>query len=323
MFEKFAVIILSFGVISLVNPSLLDARKSNKKFQKIQKAHVKRSIAKVKRKNLVVTSRPASKKPVAKRKVAPLKRKKVNYLTVKCRGRLRYGRYCVGRIIGPKIEVRSIRCPLGDEKIVVHIVRGLKATKRDSDLRPELGRFGQKDYIWFCPKSNYASFPEDFSRPIDKAKVKAALAGIYRRFAPHAKIPGWFRYQAAAAVYWARGKDAKFFGELFLRALWAAREERAHRYEQLFRLRAIAAMKVALRKHLYREAKRPTVAYLIAELYRQARRWNEALFWYEKALLWLKKLERKTKHSGSSLERVILMGQKYASKHDSHIFTLP
>lgn len=233
------------------------------------------------------------------------------------------GRYCLGRTIGPRVQVRSKRCPLGGERIRLRVITKLKARGRDSDLRPHLGRFGQKDYIWICPGSNYAALPRDFFRPFDKARVRRALKPLKRKFRDEKSIPGWFRYQAAAAVYWARKKKARFFGSFFLRAMWAAREEGAKLHEQRFRMRAIAAMRIALKRKQYPAVKQPTVLYLIAELYRQAGKWKEATRWFEKAYNTLQVMRKRRKNAGKSLERVILSGRARTDKRDAKIYPLP
>ncbi|MCB9641966.1 MAG: DUF2225 domain-containing protein [Myxococcales bacterium] len=236
----------------------------------------------------------------------------------------RYGRYCLGRVIGAEVRVRRLRCPHDGELIEVLVIKGMRAQARDSDLRPHLGRFGQRNYIWICPRSNYAALVEDFQKPYERLAMERALRAIRRGFQAGEEIPGTFRYQAAAAGYVARKKDAKFFGQFYLRAAWAAREENNKPAASNFRKQSIAAMQFALKKKLYPLSKRPTVAYLIAELYRQEGKFYRASMWFERAWEWISIAEKKNpRQKGTGLRNLILLGRSKAAKRDDKVFVIP
>ncbi|HAA55794.1 MAG TPA: hypothetical protein DCE42_13615 [Myxococcales bacterium] len=269
---------------------------------------------------------PAS-QPTSKKAKATKKTKKKGKKYILCKGKKVYGKYCLGRVIGALVEHRSIRCPLKGETIKVIVLKSLNSRKRDSDLRVHHGKnFMHRDYIWMCPQSGYAAYPRDFRRPFDKRKMLSALRPLKKwlKLAKSEKIiPGWLRYQAAAASYWARGKKPRFFGRLFLRAMWAAREEKARAAERRFRFRAIAAMSLALKKKVYPLKKQPTIAYLIAELFRQAGKWKKATAWFEQAFVLLEKAKKKYKRKGGAIERMIITGKQRADKRDKKIYLLP
>ncbi len=235
----------------------------------------------------------------------------------------RYGRYCLGRVIGPEVQVRRLRCPHDGEIIEVLVIKGMRAEARDSDLRPHLGRFGQREYVWICPRSNYAALTQDFSTPYDRLAMERALQSIRQSFRPGEEISGSFRYHAAAAAYVARKKDARFFGDFYLRALWAAREEKDTRWSSRFRRKALAAMRFALERKMYPLAKRPTVAYLVAELYRQEGEFYRAAYWFERAWGFVEVAEKTTKQKGTGLRNLITLGRRKAAKQDDRVYVIP
>lgn len=297
-------------------PSLLRPTQSPKRLPSSQKT------AKVMGKAKAPSKQKRNKIPTT-RGIAGSQLKKAEIITVKCKNRKIKGHYCVGRTIGPVTKTEVVRCPFGNEMVQIKRIFKLKVKIRESDLRPDLGRFGQKDYIWICPKSSYAAFPEDFFKPFDKKRMEIALRSI-RKYRPKGqKIPGWYRYLAASAGYWARRKNPRFFARLFLRATWAAREDKNKVYEKNFRGRALSAMQVALKKKLYPIAKRPSIFYLIAELYRQDGQFSKSLRWIDQAYRELKRLELKTKQKGSSLERMILRQRQWIGKRDRKVKPLP
>ncbi len=279
------------------------------------------------------SSRPtvSSAKPPKNRQVIPSSKPSHNAQPPKpsaisrqtCPEGQRYGRYCLGRVIGPEVRVRRMRCPHDGEIIEVLVIKGMRAEARDSDLRPHLGRFGQREYIWICPRSNYAALTQDFLEPYDRLEMERALQSIRQSFRVGEDISGSFRYHAAAAAYIARKKDARFFGDFYLRALWAAREEKDARWASLFRRKALAAMRFALERKMYPLAKRPTVAYLVAELYRQEGEFYRAAYWFERAWEFVGIAEKQTGQKGTGLRKLIAMGRNKAAKQDDRVYVIP
>ena len=234
----------------------------------------------------------------------------------------RYGRYCLGRSIGGLVKVKRLRCPHDGEQIEVLEITEQIPQHIESDLRPELGRFGHREKIWICPRSHYAAYPQDFLKPYDRLLMERALQPIRRHFTSKEEISGVARYRAAAAAYVARGKDARFFAEFYLRALWAAREEKDSNAAQRFRRQAIGALRSALQKKLYPLPKQPTTAYLIAELYRQDQQFFRASYWYEEAIKYLLLAQKETNQKGEGLLRLIMQGRSKVAKRDHAIFVL-
>jgi uncharacterized protein (DUF2225 family) len=234
----------------------------------------------------------------------------------------RYGRYCLGRSIGGLVKIKRLHCPHDGEQIEVLEITEQIPHYIESDLRPELGRFGHREKIWICPRSRYAAYPQDFLKPYDRLLMERALQPIRQSFTSKEEISGVLRYQAAAAAYVARGKDARFFAEFYLRALWAAREEKDQRAAQRFRRQAVGALRNALQKKLYPLPKQPTIAYLIAELYRQDQQFFRASYWYEEAIKYLLLAQKETNQKGEGLLRLIMQGRSKVAKRDHAVFVL-
>ncbi len=253
-----------------------------------------------------------------------VKRKKV--ISVRCRNRPKFGRYCIGRVVGPLVRDEVVKCPLcGGAVLVRRLLRPWPSWHYDSDLRPFSNkRYRQVHRVWTCRKCGYSSLSSDFFKPFPRKKVLQALQPLKKNFEKYSQIPPEYRFQTAAAVYWARGKDAKFFAEFFLRAVWAMREEKRPEKERaMFASRAISALKVALKKKLYSKSEEPRALYLLAELYRQLGKFYRAKYYLERAILSLEKnRDSLNPQQVKVLESYISQVQTKILNRDPRVFTL-
>ncbi len=260
-------------------------------------------------------TRPATQKAV-KRKV---------FKRVDCHGRMRYGKFCLGRVIGPRFSRQILRCPhCGKSVQVKRLEKPWKPANYDSDLRPYYGHFRQKDRIWVCRHCGYAAYRRDFFRPYHKRTMTDALRAVRRTFTSYKDIPASYRFLAANASYVARGRNAAFFAELFLRAMWSAREEKQAKSILSFRRAAILATRLSARRKLFPLSKQPIRFFQLADMLRQEGQWLESTYWLEQAydaLQEARKVKTKVK-LGRFLERWILQIQQHISKKDKAVFLL-
>ncbi len=251
-------------------------------------------------------------------------KKRRERLTVICKNRPRFGRFCVGRVIGPLVRDEIVRCPLCGKPVKVRrLLRPWPSWNFDSDLRPHSKkRYRQVHRLWTCRHCGYSSYWKDFFKPFEKKRVLEALKPLRKTWRDYNSIPPEYRFQTAAAVYWARRKDAKFFAQFFLRALWSMREENRPKQLSIFRSRAISAIKIALQKNLFSQSERPKYLFLLGELYRQEKKFSKAIFYLEKALFALKSLKNSPKSKIKELKSYIEQVRERALKGESAPFVL-
>jgi hypothetical protein len=264
----------------------------------------------------------ASQKRKLQQKAKGKKAKKSKTVKARCPDNQRHGKHCVGRSYGPSVTTKIVKCPLGGEPVEIVKIKGMKIKGRDSDLRPRYTRFGQAEFLWICKRSLYAAYTGDFFKPFDKAKMKRALAPVRRAFKSYSNINGAMRYIAAAAAYQARGKDARFFGRLFLRATWAAREAGDKEREGHMRRRALMAMSIAYKRNLYPLKKQPSITYLLGELNRQEGRFVKASKWLNLSMSLLQQARKKSKRKGLSFEGILKRCMKRVAKKDKAVHPL-
>lgn len=275
------------------------------------------SVAKKGKAKALKNSKKPTSRPVAKAK-------KDLSLSVDCKNRTKYGRYCLGRVIGPVARSVKKSCPVRGGSIEVNVYKNIRPREFDSDFRPYLGRLKQRDFIWLCPKSGYAAFSKDFSKPFERRRMIRALFPLRRiPLSASQPIPGWYYFEAAGAAYWARRRKPRFFADLFLRGTWAAREDRNPKKIRTFRRRTIGAMKVALRLSQYAAHEKAVVFYLLAEFNRQERRFGKASMWMGRALAANKALIKHNTLQGKALERMIFTVKSWIDKKNRRVQKLP
>lgn len=244
---------------------------------------------------------------------------------VRCDDRRRYGKYCLGRIIGPQFSHQAVRCPHCSKRVLVkRLEKDWKPALFDSDLRPHMGHYRQKDRIWICRHCGYAAYAGDFFRPYSKRDMEDALRRVRRTYPDEDKIPSHYRFVAANASYVARRRSVPFFATLLLRAVWSAREEGDLARYKVFENNATQALRISLQRNLVPLPQRIVFAFQLADLLRQQGLWLEATYWLEQADLALQ-LARKQKQSFSFsgvMDRWILQLQQRISQRDKKIHPL-
>ena len=90
-------------------------------------------------------------KPTKKTLARKVTSRKPAVRQVDCKGRMRYGKFCLGRVIGPRFSSQILRCPhCGKDVHVKRLDKPWQPANYDSDLRPYFGHFRQKHRIWVC-----------------------------------------------------------------------------------------------------------------------------------------------------------------------------
>lgn len=236
----------------------------------------------------------ARRKPnVGKVRRRPPVRRRAAVKRVDCKGRMRYGKYCLGRVIGPQFSSQILRCPhCGKDVHVKRLDKPWKPASYDSDLRPYFGHYKQKDRIWICRYCGYASYGADFFKPFNKRKMSESLKPVGKLYPSYNAIPSDYKFLAANAAYVARGKNPKFFGRLFLRAMWSAREEKKDIAIQSFRRAAILAMRLAAKRKLFALQELPAACLQLADILRQEGQWAESRYWLERSYHSLEKANK-------------------------------
>lgn len=133
---------------------------------------------------------------------------------------------------------QTVTCPLGGGQVKVFQKLGEDRTGGyDSDFAAYSASGQWRGYaIATCDGNLLSLFGTDMMQPLppDKgAAVDAALRKAVAAVADKANPTVWERYQIAAAVYAALGKDERFLGDLLLQASWTARDEIVGYYASL------------------------------------------------------------------------------------------
>lgn len=289
------------------------------------------------------SSRPATTRPSVHpakpnaRRVAPSKQKKQakakptkkkTMRTVECRNRPKYGRFCLGRVIGPSFSNQILRCPHCGKSVLVKKLRKRWAPNQfDSDLRPHFGHYHQKHRVWVCRHCGYAAYGSDFFRSYNKKRMTRALQRIRKVYKSQKEVPPHYQFFMANAAYVARAKNAAFFAELMLRAVWSMREEKpakAEKYIKTFRRSAIAAIRSAFHQKQFPLAIQHLRAFQIADLLRQQKQWSESVYWLERSFSLMEKAKKAkiTPRHHKRLQRWILQLQDKIAKRNTDVFVL-
>lgn len=245
-----------------------------------------------------------------------------------CRGRRRAGRYCLGRTIGPRTIRNTMLCPHDQNPVhVKSLIKPWSARRRDSDLRPHMGHYQQKDRIWTCRKCGYSAYAKDFLKAHPKKRMEHVLSRFRLSFTDKETMSLDYQLRALQSSYWVRKRPHLFFIDMYIRFMWIARETKQANLIPKYRKRAIAGLRFAFKRKLYPVRQRAKMAYLLADLYRQSGAFTRALQWLEFSFQFLVK-NRKMKRSFEQkkedryLGEWILQGQARAGKKDKSLYVL-
>lgn len=165
----------------------------------------------------------------------------------------------IGVAAATQISVRTTACPLGDgpvrvyDRVSVDTVGGY-----DSDLARYSGQGQFREYaISTCPDNLFSLYGADMGTiPLDAAlrdALAARLAELRPALPADDALQTWDRYQIAAHMYQALGRDPVFLGDLLLQASWTARDRAVGIYEGLEGPQAARALLDAGASELDRE----------------------------------------------------------------------
>lgn len=244
---------------------------------------------------------------------------------VRCDQRLRYGKHCLGRVIGPQLSHQRLRCfHCGRSVLVKRLEQPWESVVYDSDLRPHTGHYRQKDQIWICRHCGYASHPADFHQSYNKRAMEDALRRIRRVYTSEGQIPAHYRFRAANASYVARQQSIPFFATLMLQAMWATREENDQQHYAVFQHSAVQALRLSLQRKLVAKEQRVRMAFQLADLLRQRGEWLEATYWLEQADIALQQLSPQQRSLGifKKMNGWILRMQQRISKREKDVYQL-
>lgn len=279
------------------------------------------------------TSRPVVRKkaqqPVARRKAQPASRPaKAKHRVVNCKGRKRFGRYCLGRRVGPSVEWKKVKCPHdGHSFFVKELASRWNPIKFDSDLRPYTGRYKQSERHWVCRRCGYAAWPKDFFKPYDKKKMERVLKRFRIHLTSGQIMPVQYRFRALQASYWVRKRGVPFFVNLMKHAMWTAREEGKKKLLPRYRTALRQGIELSFKRKLYKGLQKAEYRYLLAEIYRQEGKFKASLRQLEAALsalhVYKTKYKKKAKlYQVRMLERAIMQNQVKTMQKKREVFLL-
>jgi len=172
-----------------------------------------------------------------------------------------------------QVEARDGPCPVGSGTVRVYQKMSSNAAGGyDSDLASYSSGGQWRAYqLATCADNLFSLRGQDFLTltAADRARLADALPAAVRGVADPKAPTLWERYEVAAALYAALGKDRVFLGDLLLEASWAARDEAVGFYAGLEGPEAARALLDAgweeLKKPLA-EADRKKVLYNLARI---------------------------------------------------------
>jgi len=137
-------------------------------------------------------------------------------------------------------------------------------------------------FIHMCTRCGYAGVERDFGADVDhsdriRENVWCELTPALARELPS----GSLKYEHAAKVADWQQTDARYLGDLFLRAAWCCVDEGDTEAERYFRRKAATSFASALASYdLVPQHERAVLTYLVGELWRRIGDQREARQWF-------------------------------------------
>lgn len=139
-------------------------------------------------------------------------------------------------------------------------------------------------FVHMCTRCGYAGVERDFADDVDPSDriceyVWCELAPALRREVP----TGSLKYEHAAKVAEWQRADARYLGDLYLRAAWCCVDEGDTEAERYFRRKAAQRFADALKSYdLVPQHERAVVTYLIGELWRRVGDLKQSQSWFDR-----------------------------------------
>ncbi len=190
---------------------------------------------------------------------------------------------------------RSYQCPVCENEFKSKQVRtsAIRTKKREKDFHAYYSGENPARYgVICCPYCGYAKFESDFKEPLklqERQKVQKHISAkwMYQNFCMERTLEQAIRvHLIALANYMLFPIDCYNLGKLYLRLGWFYRESQDHDNELKYIKMARDAYIKSFETESYkeREEKELEVLYLMGELSRQLKDYNEAIRWFSKTI---------------------------------------
>lgn len=146
--------------------------------------------------------------------------------------------FLIAAAMAVSLTTQTVACPLGGGQVKVFQKLGEDRTGGyDSDFATYSASGQWRGYaISTCEGNLLSLYGVDMLKPLPPDKgpaVESALRKAVATLSSKEDPPIWERYQLAAAVYAALGRDDRFLGDLLLQASWTVRDEMVGYYAGL------------------------------------------------------------------------------------------
>jgi len=148
------------------------------------------------------------------------------------------------------------------------------------------GTFAYPYFVAVCPGCGTAAYVRDYEY-LGRMPHYSPYDPIGRKLAAFLKeqrklFPGILKYEMAARAYINKKAPALTIAYVYLRGSWCARHGNDRDAERRFQREALHWFKVALAQGVSTQVETAVVTYLIGELNRRLRRFEEAVAWFER-----------------------------------------
>ncbi|MCS7187655.1 MAG: DUF2225 domain-containing protein [Armatimonadota bacterium] len=148
--------------------------------------------------------------------------------------------------------------------------------EKDTDFYPNYWGFNPlPHFVHRCPGCGFVAYEDEFEEPTQQV--------LLEELPEDPNDSGVTRYSDAAAYYAEKGEDKLVIATCYLKAGWCARIEGKRKEERIMLAKAAQWFTEALDEGTVEEEERAVIAYLIGELHRRCRRFEEALKFFERA----------------------------------------
>jgi tetratricopeptide (TPR) repeat protein len=168
-----------------------------------------------------------------------------------------------------------------------------------------------EDLIASCPICHFSGYVSDFSQEIEESVKEKVMTELKPKSAGQ-KLRGFEECEFAAKIYaWQKRKNREIahvylIGSYLLRRATGELEQKRKGFQE----QALGYFMKALTTDEFEPKERGIISYLIGELYRRTGRFEEAMFWYDRAL--------KEKENPDWLEGLVEKQRELAKKRDSN-----
>ena len=182
-----------------------------------------------------------------------------------------------------------LECPVCRTQFQSRSAASGVAIGQDTDFRKHFAGHDPVAYqVHACPQCRFCAFEGDYAQveePLREFVLGGGLTSVARPVGRDGELSGSTKYLLAAACY---EKDSRAtmmrMADLFLRASWCARAENRRQREQQCQREAVLRFEQALDTESEGSDQRPTLLYLLGELYRRIGLYDIAAALFTQAL---------------------------------------